>query len=135
MEMTVQKQQSSATLGVAVALVPLLVLVSIGALNGGVAPTTGVWTTLATFLRGMLQSDLVIALAIIALLGGIWQATHGRGYSFLMTVLSILAVGFMGPGIITTIATSTRPAAEVQQLQLVKANITKPAPASHQPRL
>lgn len=110
MEMTLKKEVSKSSLFSATVIVPLVVLTSMGAMNSGVAPTTGVWTTVVTYLQGMLQSDFAIGLALVAVIGGIWQLSHGRGYTFLMVVLSIIACAFLAPSAITTLATATRPA-------------------------
>lgn len=122
MEMTIKKEASKSSLFAATVIVPLAVLTSLGAMNSGVAPTTGVWTTVVTYLQGMLQSDFAIGLALVAVIGGIWQLSHGRGYTFLMVVLSIIACAFLAPSAITTLATATRPGVQKN----IKPKLTTP---------
>ena len=55
-------------------------LVTIAALNGGVAPAASTWDVIKTWLHDLLTSTFVIMLALIALLAGVWQVAHGRGY-------------------------------------------------------
>lgn len=83
-------------------------LMTIGALNGGVALTASVWDGLTTTLRDMLTSTWVLALAFVALVVAVWQLAHGRGYTYLAVVLGLLAVALIGPTFVTTMATSTR---------------------------
>lgn len=92
----------------AVLVATLGLLVSIGALNGGVALTASVWDGLTTTLQGMLTSTWVLALAFVALVVAVWQLAHGRGYTSLAVVLGLLAVALIGPTFVTTMATSTR---------------------------
>ena len=102
-----KKQTLRTSVVVSLVVVPMMALMAMAALNGGTAPTTGVWTSLSTTLDGILKSDLIIGLALISLLGAVWQVAHGRGYGMLMTVLSIMALAFIGPGMVTSIGTAT----------------------------
>jgi hypothetical protein len=85
-------------------------LVMMAALNGGAAPTASVWDGLVTYLRGLLTSTWVLVLAFIALIAAVWQLAHGRGYGGVALILGILAIALLGPGLVTSVATSTRPA-------------------------
>lgn len=88
-------------------LIGALVLgVSIAALNGGNAPKAmaGI-DSLKTWLTDFLTSTWTVTLAIIALLGAVWAGTHGKGWGSLTTIIVILAVAFLGPDMIVTIAT------------------------------
>ena len=57
---------SGVRLAVAMIAATVVVLATVGALNGGVAVTTGVWDALLTTVRGLLTSTWVLALAFIA---------------------------------------------------------------------
>ena len=83
-------------------------LVTIAALNGGVAPTASSWDTIKTWLHDLLTSTFVLMLALIALLAGVWQIAHGRGYATLGTVLGVLAAALLGPATVDAAATATR---------------------------
>ena len=83
-------------------------LVTIAALNGGVAPTASVWDGLKTYLADMLSSTWVVMLALIALVVAVWQIAHGRGYGHVGTILGILSVALLGPPLVTAAATATR---------------------------
>ena len=100
-------QTSGVRLAVAMIAATVVVLATVGALNGGVAVTTGVWDALLTTVRGLLTSTWVLALAFIALVASVWQIAHGRGYGALATVLGLLAVALIGPGMATSMATAT----------------------------
>jgi hypothetical protein len=86
---------------------PLLALMAAGAFNGGTAPTTGVWTVIVTTMTDILKSDFSLGLAIAALIGAVWALVQGKGFGLLMTVISVLALAYVGPGIITSMATAT----------------------------
>lgn len=93
-------------------LLPLLVAgtvvaVTLGALNGGTALTTGTWDGLVTTIKDMLASTWVYALALIALLVCVWQISHGKGYGGAATVLGLLAVALVGPTLTNSIATAS----------------------------
>lgn len=94
-----------------------VVLTTLGALNGGVAVTAGVWDNLQRTVRGLLTSSWVLALAFTALVAAVWQIAHGRGYATLATVLGLLAVALIGPGMATSIATATHAPIEQAQTQ------------------
>jgi hypothetical protein len=83
-------------------------LVTLGALNGGAALTPSTWDAIKNYLAGMLGSSFVISLALVALVVCVWQIAHGRGYGHVGTVLGILAVALLGPGMVTAASTSTR---------------------------
>jgi len=85
-------------------------LVTIGALNGGTAPTASAWDGLVTYLKTLLTSTWVLMLAFIALIAAVWQLAHGRGYGGVALVLGVLAIALLGPGVLTSVATSTRAA-------------------------
>jgi hypothetical protein len=52
----------------------------------------------------------VLVLAFIALIAAVWQLAHGRGYGGVGLILGILAIALLGPGLVNSVATSTRPA-------------------------
>lgn len=83
------------------------VALSAGALNGGVAPTASAWDGLVLWFQGMMTSTWVIVMALIVLVGAVWQLAHGGGYKMLSVVLGVLAVALIGPGLVTTVATAT----------------------------
>jgi len=85
-----------------------MLLVSMAALNGGVAPSTGAFTTFVTYIKSLLTSDFVYFLAFIALIAGLWQAKRGQ-YVLIEAVAIVLVLAFAGPSIITTAATATLP--------------------------
>lgn len=100
----------------ALVAVPVLLMLSIAALNGGTAPTAGIWDAIVTTIQGLLKSNLVIGLALVALMGGVWSIAHGGGYGFLSVVLGVMALAFIGPSVITTIATATPTAQQMTYL-------------------
>lgn len=110
-------QPPAAKLGLTMIATTVVVLATLGALNGGVAVTTGVWDTLQTTVRGLLTSSWVLSLAFIALVACVWQIAHGRGYGAIATVLGLLAVALVGPGMATSIATATHAPIEQTQTQ------------------
>lgn len=83
-------------------------LVTIGALNGGAAPTASTWDGIKTYLTSLLGSTFVLVLAFMALVVCVWQIAHGRGYAHVATILGVLAVALLGPGIVNAAATATR---------------------------
>jgi multisubunit Na+/H+ antiporter MnhG subunit len=83
-------------------------LVTMGALNGGTAPTAGVWDGLKQYANDMLTSTFVIMLAFIALIICVWQIAHGRGFGHVGVVIGILAVALLGPSVVIAAATATR---------------------------
>ena len=83
-------------------------MVTLGALNGGTAPTASAWDGLVTYLQSLLTSTWVLVLAFIALIAAVWQLAHGRGYGGVALVLGVLAIALLGPGVLTSVATSTR---------------------------
>ena len=96
----------------------IALLVTLAALNGGVAPTASVWDGLVTYLKGLLTSTWVLVLAFIALIAAVWQLAHGRGYGGVALILGILAIALLGPGLVTSIATSTRMVTAQQHSEL-----------------
>ena len=111
------RQFSTTKLGLTMIATTVVVLATLGALNGGVAVTTGVWDNLQTTVRGLLTSSWVLSLAFIALVACVWQIAHGRGYGAIATVLGLLAVALVGPGMATSIATATHASIEQTQSQ------------------
>ena len=89
-------------------------IASSGALNGGTPLTASAFDGIVTTIKGMLSSSLTVAMALIALFAAVWQITHGKGYGFLSLVLGTLACAIVGPTVVTSIATATRPALATQ---------------------
>ena len=98
------QKQAAILIGATVALV-----VTAGALNGGVALTASAWDNLRTWTESMLTSSWTLMIALFGLIAGVWQLINGRGYGMLGTVVGILGVALVGPGVVTTAATATRP--------------------------
>lgn len=86
--------------------VPVLALAAVGAFNGGTAPTTGVWTVIVTTMTSILQSDFAIGLALVGLLAAVWAVSTGKGFGGLMVVIGVLALAYVGPGVLQTMATA-----------------------------
>jgi hypothetical protein len=105
LKLSVPKINNVAVIGLAVGVA--CVLMSAGALNGGTALTTGVWDSLSTWMQGLLSSTWVLVLALASLVGAVWQLASGKGFASLGLVLGVLAVALIGPGVITTLSTST----------------------------
>jgi hypothetical protein len=105
-------RSEGATLALLVGSTAVL-LMSIGALNGGQNLAASVWDGLKTYLEGLLSSSFVIVLALIALVALVWQIAHGRGYQHVGAVLGVLAVAVLGPGLATAAATATREPAPI----------------------
>ena len=102
-------------------------LVTIGALNGGAAPTASTWDGIKTYLTSLLGSTFVLVLAFMALVVCVWQIAHGRGYAHVATILGVLAVALLGPGIVSAAATATRsPETLVAPLDAVAAPAVAP---------
>lgn len=73
----------------------------------GNAPTKGVWDSLKTYITTqLLQSNFVIVLALLSVVGGIYQLAHGRGFTFLGTVVFVVMAAAVGPGFIDAAATA-----------------------------
>ncbi len=92
---------------------------SVAALNGGAALTASSWDTFVNWENGMLTSSYVQAAALLVLVWGIWNASHGKGFGFLSMTVGIIAIAILGPAIISALATATRPAITVQHAQQV----------------
>lgn len=90
---------------------------SIAALNGGTALTASSWDTFVNWENSMLTSSYVQAAALLVLVWGIWNASHGKGFGFLSMTVGIIAIAILGPNVITALATATRPAMAVQHTQ------------------
>ena len=101
------QQSSSTNLAATMIITAVVLLATLGALNGGVAVTTGVWDDLVSTLKDLLTSSWVIALAFVALVAAVWQIAHGRGYTTLATILGLLAVALIGPDMSIAISTTT----------------------------
>lgn len=86
-----------------------VMLVSIGALNGGSALGASAWDVFVTTLQTILSSTFIMFLIMLSLLVTVWQLGHGGGYRNLTVVLGILVVGLIGPSLATTVATATGP--------------------------
>ena len=97
-------------------------LVTMGALNGGVAVSTSTWDAIKNYLSSMLSSSFVLSLALVSLLVCVWQIAHGRGYGHVGTVLAVLALSLLGPGMVTAAATATRS----PQAVIAPADVTAP---------
>ena len=95
------------TLG-AILTITCLLVVSAGALNGGTALTASAFDSLKTQATTLLSSTMVLSLAFISLVVGVWQLAHGKGWGVLGWVLGILVLALVGPALITTVSTSTR---------------------------
>ena len=80
-------------------------LVTMGALNGGTAPTAGVWDGLKQYANDMLTSTFVIMLAFIALIICVWQIAHGRGFGHVGVVIAA-ATATRDPGAIFAFASA-----------------------------
>ena len=104
-----KKQTKASDLKVIGALVVFAAsaLVMVGALNGGVAPTPGVWDVITNWFHDLLVSTFGVMLGFIALVAAVWRAAHGGGYASLGTVLAVVALAFMGPQMVVTVATAT----------------------------
>lgn len=87
-----------------------VMLISIGALNGGTALTGSAWDAIQTTIKEMLASTYVMFAILLVLLVTIWQLAHGQGYRNLAVVLGILATALIGPSIVQTVATANGPA-------------------------
>jgi hypothetical protein len=111
--MNIFKSQGSNFAVIGLALGVTGVLMSAGALNGGTALQTGVWDSLSTWMQGLLSSTWVLVLALSALVGAVWQLASGKGFASLGLVLGVLAVALIGPGVITTLSTSTMQPASI----------------------
>jgi hypothetical protein len=111
-------------------------LTTIGALNGGTALTASAFDALKAQIQAWLSSTLVLSLAFIGLFVGVWQLSHGRGYTALNVVLGILVTALIGPTFVTTIATASRsPMAIVQTIETpARMNALPSAPALIAPR-
>lgn len=90
-------------------------LVTVAALNGGIAPTASAWDGIRVYLASLLSSSWVLVLAFIALVAAVWQIAHGRGYGSIGLILGILAVALIGPGVVTAAATATRSPVAIEQ--------------------
>jgi hypothetical protein len=101
------KRRDFKTLGLLLGTTGALLL-TMGALNGGTALEASTWDALKLYLSGMLSSSFVLFLAFVALVVCVWQIAHGRGYGHVGTILGILAVALLGPGIVTAASTTTR---------------------------
>ena len=92
--------------GVLISLACALLLIGAGLLHGGVALSTSAWDPMITFVKdNILASSLVIFFAFVALIIGIWQATHGQGYGFLKNVLGVLILALIVPTFVVSGAT------------------------------
>jgi len=98
----------SALLPTALLVGTLSVLVAVAALNGGTAPTANAFSVLKTAMTGLLSSSWTLALAFVALVAAVWQIANGRGFGYLASVLGVMAVAFIGPTFVTSIATATQ---------------------------
>ncbi|MBN6738858.1 hypothetical protein, partial [Burkholderia multivorans] len=87
-----------------------IMLISIGALNGGTALTGSAWDSIQTTIKEMLSSTYVMFAILLTFLVTIWQLAHGQGYRNLAVVLGILATALIGPSIVQTVATANGPA-------------------------
>lgn len=101
------QQSSSTDLAATMIITAVVLLATLGALNGGTAVTGGVWDDLVSTLKDLLTSSWVIALAFVALVAAVWQIAHGRGYTALATILGLLAVALIGPDMAISISTTT----------------------------
>lgn len=99
-------QTTTAAMVITMVVAGVVIASTLGALNG-TALTTGVWDALVTTVKGLLTSTWVLALAFIALVASVWQIAHGRGYGTVATILGLLAVALIGPGMAQSIATAT----------------------------
>ena len=90
-----------------------VMLMSIGALNGGSALGASAWDAFVTTIQTVLSSTFIMFLIMLSLLVTVWQLGHGGGYRNLTVVLGILVVGLIGPSLAQTVATATGPGDEI----------------------
>jgi fumarate reductase subunit D len=106
----------------------VVILASTAALNGGVALAASSFDGIVTTIKGMLSSTMVLTFALVALFAALWQITHGKGYGMLGMVLGVMAIGILGPAIVTSVSTTTRhPAAMIvtSQAVIIDATVAK----------
>lgn len=102
----------------------ILLLTTVGALNGGTALSTSAWDAFVTWEKGLLASSFVEAGALLVVVWGIWQAAHGKGFAFLSLTIGIIAIAVLGPTVITQLATATRPAIAVTAVHQAAVSMT-----------
>ena len=106
---TIKKPTAAQKQTAAMVLSITALVITAGALNGGTALTASAWDALQTWVTGMLTSTWTLTIALFGLIAGVWQLIHGKGYGMLGTVVGILGVALVGPGVVATAASATRP--------------------------
>jgi hypothetical protein len=96
-------------IGGGAALIGLLEVGTVGALNGGTVPPTSAFTPLKTWVQtNFLGSDWVLVIGFMALVVLVWGLMHGKGWGAASIVLGILAAALLGPNLVIAAATATR---------------------------
>lgn len=93
---------------------PVVMLGCMAAMNNGTALGTNEFDPVVNWLKGMLQSNWTMMLALVVLLVGVWQLAHGGGYKTVGVILGVLAIALVGPGVLTTMSTAMPTAAQMQ---------------------
>jgi len=108
------RTKARSTIGTAIiagaaALVGLMEVGTVGALNGGTIPPASPFTPLKTWVQtNFLGSDWVLVIGFIALVTLVWGLMHGKGWGAASVVLGILAAALLGPNLVIAAATATR---------------------------
>lgn len=123
------RQQAKDSLVAAVA--PIAILACAAAMNGGAALGAGPFDVVVTTLQELLQSSWTLALGFVLLIVCVWQLAHGGGYKYVGFILGLLAIALVGPGMMTSIATSMPDAAQQQLITQAPMNgVAAPAAAA-----
>jgi uncharacterized Tic20 family protein len=99
----------------------LAVLLMVGSLwlaatiNGGTALASATWAdSVVTWLKSnILASTAVILIAVIMFIFGVLQASQGKGYLWIVGILTLLIIAIIAPTWVTQIATSVPTANEL----------------------
>lgn len=94
--------------------IPALVVMTMGAMNGGTALAAGPFDVVLTTLTNILSSTWTLMLAVLVLVIAVWQLAHGGGYKTVGVVMGVLALALVGPAFLTTISTAMPDAAQMQ---------------------
>lgn len=87
----------------------MLLVATIGAMNGGTALAASTWDAFVTTMRGQLQSTFILAMAFIVVIVVVWQLAHGRGYQQAGMILGIFVFALVVPGLFTSVSTAMHP--------------------------
>jgi len=85
-----------------------LLVIGVGALNGGKALAASSFSVLNTTFAQMLSSDWVMVIALVCIIALIWELMHGKGWSRTSVVLGVISMALIGPSFMGTVATATR---------------------------